>query len=90
MSDIQSLPKQISTRRKLIAGIGVLSLFPILKLGWFNKKKEIISCAPVTNAKTIKFLTQDGTLVEVDASKINMGKEKISNKQLQSWVKTAL
>ena len=39
MSDLQALPKQISTRRKLIAGIGVLSLLPILKFGWFNKKK---------------------------------------------------
>jgi len=90
MSDPQPTPKDTSTRRKLIAGIGVLSLFPILKFGWFNKKKEVISCVPEANVKTIKFLTQDGVLVEVDASKINTGKEKISNKQLQSWVKTAL
>ena len=90
MSDIQPTPNDISTRRKLLAGIGVLSLFPILRFGWFNKKKEVISCAPVSNIKTIKFLTQDGTLVEVDASKINMGKEKISNKQLQSWIKKEL
>jgi hypothetical protein len=90
MSDIQSTPKDTSTRRKLLAGIGVLSLFPILKFGWFNKKKKVISCAPVSNTKTIKFLTQDGTLVEVDASKINRDKEKISNKQLQSWIKKEL
>ncbi len=87
MSDNQLLPKDSSARRKLIAGLWALSLFPILKFGWFNKKKEVISCAPEKNSKTIKFLTQDGTLVEVDASRINMGKEKISNKQLQSWVK---
>jgi hypothetical protein len=90
MSDIQPTPNDISTRRKLLAGIGVLSLFPILKFGWFNKKKEVISCAPVSNTTKIKFLTQDGTLVEVDASKINRGKEKISNKQLQSWIKKEL
>jgi len=35
-------------------------------------------------------LTQNGTLVEVDVTKINGDKEKISNKQLQSWVKTTL
>ncbi|MEI7587925.1 MAG: hypothetical protein WCJ68_00430 [Chitinophagia bacterium] len=90
MSEHYPIPKETAIRRKLIAGLGVLSLFPILKFGWFNKKKEVISCAPEKGLKTIKFLTQDGTLVEVDASKINMGKEKISNKQLQSWVKKEL
>jgi hypothetical protein len=87
MSDLQTFQKDPSTRRKLITGIGLLSLLPILKLRWFNQKKEVISCAPATNVKMIKFLTQDGRLVEVDVSKINMGKEKISNKQLQSWIK---
>jgi hypothetical protein len=90
MSDIQATPKDTSARRKLIAAIGVFSLLPILQLGWFNKKKEVIGCAPETTKKTIKFLTQDGTLVEVDASRVSMGKEKISNKQLQSWVKKEL
>jgi hypothetical protein len=48
----------------------------------------VIACAP--EIKTVKFLTQDGTLVEVDASKIKTGKEKISNQQLQSWVNKEL
>lgn len=90
MSEIHPTPKDISTRRKLLVGIGIFSLFPILKFGWFNKKKDVISCAPVSNTKTIKFLTQDGILVEVDASRVTMGKEKISNKQLQFWVKKEL
>jgi len=90
MSNINSDTKQISTRRKLIAGLGVLSFFPVFSLGWFNKKKEVISCAPEQNIKTIKFLTQDCTLVEVDASKINGSKAKISNKELQSWVNKEL
>ena len=80
-------PKETTTRRNLIAGIGLFGLFPILKFGWVNQKKEVIGCSPVTNEKTIKFLTQDGTLVEVEASKINSLKEKISNKQLQAWIK---
>jgi hypothetical protein len=88
MSAIDPKKKEASSRRKLIAGLGVLSLFPIAKLASSFKNKEMIACAP--EVKTVKFLTQDGTLVEVDASKINGGKEKISNQALQSWVNKAL
>jgi len=84
MSDIDPTQIQENSRRKLIAGLGVLSLFPIAKLATSFKKKELIACAP--EIKTVKFLTQDGTLVEVDVSKINGGKEKISNQALQNWV----
>ena len=36
---------------------------------------------------TVKMLTQDGKLVEVDASKIYCGKrKKISDEQLKTWV----
>jgi hypothetical protein len=88
MSDIDPTQIQENSRRKLIAGLGVLSLFPIAKLATSFKKKEVIACAP--EIKTVKFLTQDGTLVEVDVSKINGGKEKISNQALQNWVNKEL
>ena len=88
MSDIDPNQKEENSRRKLIAGLGVLSLFPIAKLATSFKKKEVIACAP--ELKTVKFLTQDGTLVEVDINKINGGKEKISNVQLQNWVNKEL
>jgi hypothetical protein len=84
MSAIDPNKQEKNSRRKLIAGLGVLSLFPIAKLATSFKKKEVIACAP--EIKTVKFLTQDGTLVEVDVSKINGGKEKISNQALQNWV----
>jgi hypothetical protein len=86
-NDNTASPEQ-NSRRKLIAGLGVLSLFPLLKFGFSSKQKQVISCAPET--KKLRMLTQDGTLVEVDASKITGTKEKISNKQLQSWVKKDL
>jgi hypothetical protein len=88
MSDIDPTQNQDNSRRKLIAGLGVLSLFPIVNLATSFKKKEVIACAP--EIKTVKFLTQDGTLVEVDVSKINGGKEKISNQALQNWVNKEL
>jgi hypothetical protein len=90
MNTENNLPKETNTRRKLLAGLGALSLFPILKFGLLAKKKEVISCAPDAKNQTLKMLTQDGRLVEVDMSKIKGTKEKISNKQLQDWVKKDL
>ena len=76
-----------NARRTLIASIGTLSLFPLLKLGIFSKKREVISCAPEAPTRTVKMLTQEGLLVEVDISKLKGDKHKISNKQLQTWIK---
>jgi hypothetical protein len=90
MNTENGLTNETNTRRKLLAGLGVLSLFPILKFGFLAKKKDVISCAPDTKNQTMKMLTQDGRLVEVDMSKIKGTKEKISNKQLQDWVKKEL
>ena len=90
MNTENQIPNQVSYRRKLLAGLGALSLFPILKFGFLAKKKEVISCAPDTKNQTMNMLTQDGRLVEVDISRINGTKEKISNKQLQDWVKKEL
>lgn len=90
MNTENNITKETNTRRKLLAGLGVLSLFPILKFGFLSKKRDVISCAPEAKNQTMKMLTQDGRLVEVDMSKINGVKEKISNKQLQDWVKKEL
>jgi hypothetical protein len=90
MNTENKIPKDTNMRRKLLAGLGALSLFPVLKFGFFAKKKDVISCAPEAKQQTMKMLTQDGRLVEVDLSKIKGTKEKISNKQLQDWVKRAL
>jgi hypothetical protein len=76
-----------NNRRKLLASIGALSLFPLLKLSSLTKKKNVISCSPETSVQKVKMLTQDGILVEVDMSKVKGSKQKITNKELQSWVK---
>ncbi len=88
MQTEKNSPSEKDTRRKLIAGLGILSLFPILKFEFTSNKKEVISCAP--EVKKLRMLTQDGMLVEVDANKIINTKDKISNKALQSWVKKEL
>ncbi len=36
---------------------------------------------------TVKMLTQDGKLVEVDISALPAKKKKITNKEMQTWIK---
>ena len=68
------------TRKKfLLWGAAILSSLTVLKFipGIQQKKKK----------DTVKMLTQDGKLVEVDADKLYCGKrKKISDDQLKSWV----
>ncbi len=86
MKEIESIPPAIKTRRKLLAGIGLLSFFPFIKL--FSKKTPVISCAPPPVKKeTMKVLSRDGQLVEVDVSRIKRIQEKISNEELKNWIK---
>ena len=88
MKEKESIPEKVKTRRKWLAGIGFLSLFPLFKSGIFSKKNPVISCAPPAEKKeTMKLLSQDGRLVEVDVSKINQVKGKISDQELQNWIK---
>ena len=68
------------TRRKLVGWLGVVSLVTMVGGAfrpWKSKKK--------TN--TVKMLAQDGTLVEIDASLLAASTKKISDKELQNWVK---
>jgi hypothetical protein len=88
MKETDSNKPEVKTRRKLLAGIGVLSAFSLWKAtGFFFKKKQVIACAPPEEKKTMKVLSQDGKLVEVDISKIKILKGKISDQELQDWIK---
>jgi hypothetical protein len=88
MQEQETVSKEQKTRRSVLMGIGIMSIFSFLTMGFFSKKKNIIACAPpAEEKKTMKFLTQDGQLVEVDISNINSLKEKASNKEMQQWVK---
>jgi hypothetical protein len=88
MKEIESNPSELKTRRKLLAGIGLFSFASMFKLGFFKKKNPVISCTPpVEKKETMKVLSRDGRLVEVDVSKIKRIKEKISDEELQNWIK---
>ncbi len=78
---------QGSERRKLISGLGILSIVTLVSgLSFFKKKKQIIACNPHEN-KTVKMLTEDGRLVEVDANLLASNKKIATDKDLQSWIK---
>lgn len=76
------------SRRHLLAALGALSLFSLLKLPFRRSRPKTISCGPSAKpAETKKLLGQDGRLVEVDASRITMLKRKITDQELKDWVK---
>lgn len=71
--------KTPQSRKKFIMwGVGILSLFSIGKLAFTSKEKK---------RNTVKMLTQDGTLVEIDVAAIPPNKKKISEEEIQNWVK---
>jgi len=70
---------KIQSRKKFIGlGVSAAALFTAFKF-WAPKKKK--------ETKTVKMLTQDGKLVEVDIAALSPKKKKITNKELQNWIK---
>lgn len=78
----------VKTRRKVLLGLGILSLFPFLRPGFFSKIKNI-TASKKSKKETSVFLTQDGKLVQIaDMSKIDFSQKKVSDNELQDWVKS--
>ena len=68
--------KKQNRRKFLFAGLSFTALLATFR---FTKKSD--------KKKTIKFLTQDGKLVEIDADKIPTAKLPATKQELQNWVK---
>jgi hypothetical protein len=73
-------------RRKFVYGIGILAALAGLR-SLFLPKKDIISCGPDPVRKTHRMLTQDGTLVEVDNALLSSARKKITDEELQNWIR---
>jgi hypothetical protein len=77
--------KDVSRKKFLFWGIGISSLLavPAFLRPSKNKKKD---------SKTVKMLTQDGRLVEVEVNNLPSKKKKISDAGIHTWVnkKTSL
>lgn len=89
MNNKEEISQTISpTRRKFVWGVGVLSLFAAVASSLpFFSKKNVIACKPESKKRMLTMLTQDGKLVEIDESLVTASRTKISNKELQNWIK---
>jgi hypothetical protein len=72
------LKEKNTTRKKFVLwSLGALASVSAFK--YFIGKKE--------KKKTIKMLTQDGKLVEIDNELLKTSTERITNEELKNWVK---
>ena len=72
-------PLKTTSRKKfLLWGTAVLSSLAVIKFISGKEKKK---------TERVKMLAQDGTLVEVDIAALSANKKKITNKELQNWIK---
>jgi hypothetical protein len=70
--------KNQSRKKFIFTGISLAALFTFFKWGsaQAEEKKE-----------TVKFLTEDGRLVEIDVKKVPELRQKASNSDVKNWIK---
>ena len=66
--------------RKKFIGLSISAAALLTTFRFFNFKKK-------NKTGTVKMLTQDGKLVEVDIAALPSKKKKITNKEMQNWIK---
>lgn len=73
-------PEKEKTSRKkfMFWGLGILSSLTAIKFLSPSKKKE--------KKETVKMLTQDGQLVEIDKDLVPSSRKKITDPELRIWV----
>ena len=73
------------TRKKFLYwGAALLSAITFSKYISPAQKSAAISCG---ETQTVKMLTQDGRLVEIDKKLMPPSRKKVSNEELQKWIK---
>jgi hypothetical protein len=75
---MQQPDKPTSRKKFLLWTASVISSVTVLKFISGKKKEE---------PKTVTMLTQDGKLVTMNMASLPSKKKKISNKELQGWIK---
>lgn len=76
-------PQQPSSRKKfLLWAATAVSSVTALKFLTGTKKKD-----DATKKSTVKMLTEDGKLVEIDQELVIRSARKINDKELQQWIK---
>ena len=74
------------TRKKfLLWSAALISSVTFLKFFTGSKKSSLKNASD--DAKTVKMLTQDGRLVEIDKKLLASSGKKITDKELENWIK---
>ena len=81
METMNSENKNQSRRRFITWGVTSAAVFSAFR--FFSPRKGKIT----KSGKTVKMLTQDGRLVDVEVAGLTSRKKKITNKELQNWIK---
>jgi hypothetical protein len=83
-------PADLPTRRKFVWGLGIVSAFAALGSltgkSLFGKRKSALS-KNANKKQTVTMLTQDGRLVTVDEHFLTANRRKVTNAELQDWIK---
>jgi hypothetical protein len=86
-SNEKIIPANSPSRRKFVWGLGIFSAFAAVAaatdLPFFAKKLAKTD----GKKRTVKMLTEDGRLVEINESLITASKKKVTNAELQHWIK---
>jgi hypothetical protein len=78
--------QKTSTRKKFLYwGTALVSVITLSRFINPVKKASTISCSPPPD--TVKMLAEDGSLVEIDKKLLVSSGKKISNKELQVFIK---
>jgi hypothetical protein len=72
-----------SSRKKFVLG-GIAILTSLTALKFLFSKNKTVSAA---KKDTVKMLTQDGRLVEIDKTLLTSKNKKITDEELKTWVK---
>ena len=76
---VENENKPVSRKKFVLWGAGALAVLTAAKFFFRPRPKK-------EKTTTVKMLTQDGKLVEVEISKLPAKRKKISLEQLQNWV----
>jgi hypothetical protein len=76
---MQEVEKLQSRKKFLLWSAAAASSVTVFRFFGRTKKKK---------AETVKMLAQDGTLVEIDKEHLGAAQKKISDVELQHWIKT--
>ncbi|MCR8558538.1 hypothetical protein KXD93_12855 [Mucilaginibacter sp. BJC16-A38] len=91
MNDQEKItPANSASRRRFVWKAGAFAAFAAvsasLGLPFFVKKNKV-QPLPEVKCGTVRMLTQDGRLVEIDASLLTANRKKVTDNELKNWIK---